>query len=213
MWNEFYDVYVLDKYDLGLDEWFQEENPWASQSMDARMLEAVRKGYWDASDEVVQNLVKEYVESVVQDGVTCCHHTCGNPTLDSYVQGIMSVPGVIDKDTMDEYNRLMKEATHRETPVSRSSSHSSSGATASASIMESANNQTSISDAGYGMTEQATQQNTPDNYVEGYEMTKESINSEESASSTSFSGADVLGSLLVVLAVGVIAIGFRKQRI
>ncbi|MCD4822943.1 MAG: cobaltochelatase subunit CobN [Methanococcoides sp.] len=214
MWNEFYDVYVLDKYDLGLDEWFQEENPWASQSMDARMLEAVRKGYWDASDEVVQNLVKEYVESVVQDGVTCCHHTCGNPTLDSYVQGIMSVPGVIDQDTMDEYNRLMKEATHRVPSASRSTSHSSSGSSASASIVESTNNQTSVSDAGYGTTtEQATKQITPDNYVEGYEMTKESVNNEENASSTSFSSADILGSVLVILAVGAISIGFRRRRI
>nr|WP_276575148.1 cobaltochelatase subunit CobN [Methanococcoides seepicolus] len=220
MWKEFYDVYVQDKYDLGLEEWFDEENPWARQSMNSMMIEVIRKDYWDASDEVLQNLVKEYVESVVENGVTCCHHTCGNPLLDEYLQGVMSVPGVVSKETMDEYNRLMQEATQRDTPSSGSSTHSSSsssGTTASASIVGSTSNQTMVNDGGYGTTtDQATessQQNTPDNYVEGYEMTKESTTSDSASSSTSFSGADILGSVLVILAVGAISIGFRRRRI
>ncbi|WP_305065030.1 hypothetical protein, partial [Methanococcoides sp.] len=60
---------------------------------------------------------------------------------------------------------------------------------------------------------ESSQQNTPDNYVEGYEMTKESTTSDSASSSTSFSGADILGSVLVILAVGAISIGFRRRRI
>ena len=123
-WNQIYDVYVNDKYDLGLDEYFK-ENPYQYQSMTARMLETARKGSWDASDEVIQNLVSEYVESVVESGVTCCHHTCGNALLDEYIQGVMSVPGVVDEETAEEYERLMQEATES-SPSSESSSHSSS---------------------------------------------------------------------------------------
>lgn len=78
-WNEIYNIYVNDKYDLGTKEFFNSSNPHAYQSMTARMLETTRKGYWDAFDEVILSLVKEYVESVVGNGVTCCHHTCGNP--------------------------------------------------------------------------------------------------------------------------------------
>ncbi|MCD4806765.1 MAG: cobaltochelatase subunit CobN, partial [Methanococcoides sp.] len=216
-WNEIYDIYVNDKYDLGMDEFFN-DNPYQYQSMTARMLETARKEYWDASDEVLQNLVKEYAESVVESGVTCCHHTCGNPLLDEYIQGVMSMPGVVSQETIDEYNKLMQEATQRATPSSESSTHSSSsGTTASASIVESTSNQTMVSDAGYGTTvEQApdtSQQNTPDNYVEGYEMTKESTTSDSASSSTSFSGADILGSVLVILAVSVIFIGFRRRGI
>ncbi|MDA0524166.1 cobaltochelatase subunit CobN [Methanococcoides alaskense] len=212
-WNEIYDIYVDDKYDLGMEEFFN-DNPYQYQSMTARMLETARKDYWDASDETLQNLVKEYAESVVENGVTCCHHTCGNPLLDSYIQGVMSIPGVVSQETIDEYNKLMQEATQRETSSSASSTRSSSsGTTASASIVNTTS--TSSVDGGYGTTtEQATessQQNTPDNYVEGYEMTKESTTSDSSSSSTSFSGADILGSVLVILAVSVIFIGFRRR--
>ncbi|WP_338101228.1 cobaltochelatase subunit CobN [Methanococcoides seepicolus] len=218
-WDEIYDIYVTDKYDLGMDDFFDDHNAYAYQSLTARMIETERKDHWDASDEVIQNLVREYVESVVENGVTCCHHTCGNPLLDSYIQGVMSVPGVVSQETAEEYKRLMQEATQRETPSSESStrSSSSSSSSSSASIVESTSNQTMVNDGGYGTTTdqptESSQQNTPDNYVEGYEMTKESTTSDSASSSTSFSGADILGSVLVILAVGAITIGFRRRRI
>lgn len=167
-WDEIYDTYVNDKYDLGVDEFLKTDNPYQYQSMTARMLETTRKGYWDASDEVIQNLVKEYAESVVKDGVTCCHHTCGNSLLDEYVQGIMSVPGVVDEDTAEKYKELMQEATESSEQSSESSSSSSShhdhdtgkatvvsedsaSSNQTASAGESTNNQTvQGSDAGYG---------------------------------------------------------------
>ncbi|WP_244602146.1 cobaltochelatase subunit CobN [Methanococcoides methylutens] len=215
-WDEIYDIYVMDKYDIGVDEFLKTENPYQYQSITARMLETIRKDYWDASEEVKQSLVKEYVESVVNDGVTCCHHTCGNALLDEYVQGIMSVPGVVDQETIDEYNRLMEEATQSNSQSSVSSTRSSSsGNTASASIVNTTS--TSTVNGGYGTTTDqpadASQQSTPDNYVEGYEMTKESVTSDSASSSTSFSGADILGSVLVVLSVAVITIGFRRRRL
>jgi len=111
------------------------------------------------------------------------------------------------------YNRLIEEATQRDTPSSESSTHSSSGTTASASIVESASNQTMVNDGGYGTTTDQATGAAQDNYVEGYEMTKESTTSDSASSSTFFSGADILGSVLVILAVGAISIGFRRRRI
>jgi cobaltochelatase CobN len=217
-WNEIYNIYINDKYDLGLDEFLKSENPYQYQSMVSRMLETARKDYWGASDEVLQNLVKEYVESVVKDGVTCCHHTCGNPLLDEYIQGIMSVPGVVSEETAAEYERLMQEATQRETPSdsTQSERYSSGSSTGTAKIIESGNgNQTIESDAGYGTSadpaQEVSMKSTPDNYVEGYEMTKES-NPDNAASQPSFSGSDVVGAVLVLLAVGAIFIGFRRRR-
>lgn len=110
-WDEIYDVYVSDKYDLGTEEFFN-DNPYQYQAMTARMLETVRKDYWNASDEVVRSLVKKYVESVVENGVSCCHHTCGNPLLDKYVRGLLSVAGVSEQDA-DMYNKMMDEVTER----------------------------------------------------------------------------------------------------
>ncbi len=104
MWNETYEVYVKDKYDLGLKEFF-EENPYAYQSITARMMEVARKGYWHPSEEVLKELAKEYAESVAEHGVTCCHHTCGNPLLREYIAGILSAPGVISTGTAVKYNK------------------------------------------------------------------------------------------------------------
>ena len=236
-WNQINDVYVNDKYNLGLDEYFK-ENPYQYQSMTGRMLETSRKGYWDASDEVIQNLVKEYAESVVESGVTCCHHTCGNALLDEYVQGVMSVPGVVDQATADEYKKLMKEATESsqqqfgESSSSSSSHHDhdtgkatvvsrdSTPSNQTSSAGESANNQTvPNSDAGYGTDSpepapeaRQTSQTSDSDYVEGYEMQKESPVKEEESGGMSFSGADIFGVLFVVAAVGGIYLGFRKKR-
>jgi cobaltochelatase CobN len=111
MWKEFYDVYVMDKYELGLEKWFNKENPWARQSMDARMLEATRKDYWNAPDEIAAQLAKQYMESVVEYGVTCCHHTCGNFLINDYMKGLMNVPDVpIDQTLFQQYHDKMAEA-------------------------------------------------------------------------------------------------------
>ncbi|MEL4305763.1 cobaltochelatase subunit CobN [Methanococcoides sp. LMO-2] len=206
-WNMMYEAYVLDKYDLGLDE-FYAENPYQYQSQLARMLETTRKDYWDASDEVIQTLVREYIESVVENGVTCCHHTCGNALLDEYVQGIMSVPGVVDQATIDEYNKLMQDATHRY-PETSSSSRKTSSNTPSANVVNSTT--TSTDATGYGTTTDQATAASQDNYVEGYEMTRENT-PDESSSSSSFSGSDVIGAVLVLLSAGLIYFGFMRKK-
>jgi cobaltochelatase CobN len=99
MWNEMYDIYVQDKYNLGLKEFFDSNNPYAQQSITARMLEAIRKGYWSPSEDVKTALAETYQKSVEEYGVTCCHHTCGNPLLQDYLQGILSVPEEPSKET------------------------------------------------------------------------------------------------------------------
>lgn len=61
-WQEFYEVYIKDKYNLGLKEYFQKNHPAALAQLSERMLEAVRKGYWDAPEEVVKTLVETHEE-------------------------------------------------------------------------------------------------------------------------------------------------------
>ncbi|WP_440946045.1 cobaltochelatase subunit CobN [Methanosarcina sp. T3] len=223
-WDKIYETMILDSQNVGVDE-FLKKNAYQYQSITARMIETIRKDSWDASDEVLQNLVKEYVESVVKDGVTCCHHTCGNALLDEYVQGVMSVPGVVDEATAEKYKELMEEATQASQSSSESSSHSSKGHQTSVaeklnqtstSTEETASNQTvQNSDAGYDVDSPEpapdVRQAADPNYVEGYEMQKESVEEPESGG-MSFSGADILGTLFVVIAAGGIYLGFRKKK-
>lgn len=63
-WDEFFEVYVEDKYELGLNEWFEEVNPKSQKQMLERMLEATRKDYWQADAEIVQAMIERYQELV-----------------------------------------------------------------------------------------------------------------------------------------------------
>jgi|BioPla2DNA2_1021312.scaffolds.fasta_scaffold09206_3 cobaltochelatase CobN len=88
MWDHVYKVYIEDVHDLGIAEYMSSNNPYAIQSMAARMLDAARKGYWEPTDEMKQRLAEEYQKSVDAQGVTCCHHTCGNIILSDYIDSI-----------------------------------------------------------------------------------------------------------------------------
>jgi cobaltochelatase CobN len=61
-WQEMVDVYVRDKHDLGLKDWFERENPHALAQTVERMLEAARQGYWRADAKVVAELKARYRE-------------------------------------------------------------------------------------------------------------------------------------------------------
>jgi cobaltochelatase CobN len=59
-WQELVDVYVRDKHELGLREWFERENPTALAQTMERMLEAARKGYWNADAATVEELKERW---------------------------------------------------------------------------------------------------------------------------------------------------------
>jgi cobaltochelatase CobN len=148
-WELVYETYINDP---DMQEWFKENNPYAMQSIEARMLETMRKGYWE-NTEIRDQLISEYVKSVVEDGVTCCHHTCGNPLLDEYVKGMMSIVGV-SQELQDAYNQKIAEATDfpETSPTTSPSSSSSSGNRGSSTPVVKSANQTTVqeTDAGYG---------------------------------------------------------------
>ena len=85
MWQESFEVYVEDKHDLDLKAFFETHSPFAYQDLTARMIETVRKAYWDADEATLTRLLDEYVDSVNTHGVGCSTHTCGNPRLLEYV--------------------------------------------------------------------------------------------------------------------------------
>ncbi|WP_462273394.1 cobaltochelatase subunit CobN [Methanohalophilus sp.] len=215
MWNDVYKTYFTEQ-STGIQEHLKATNPYAYQSMAMNLLESARRGEWTPSEEVLEELAKKYEESVVENGPTCCHHTCGNPTLNGYVEGIVSVPGF--------HEALEKVTSTSDTLDSKSSSSSSGGSSVgSARIIqssESTSNQTTAveqTQSGYGESvnkpssdnSESSPQNEED-YVEGYEMTKEKPKEKDSAGS-SFSGADIVGTLLILAAVGAMYIGFRRR--
>lgn len=61
-WHEFKAVYVDDRYNLGLKQWFEQNHPAAKAQIVERMLEAIRKGYWDADDATKRDLARVWAD-------------------------------------------------------------------------------------------------------------------------------------------------------
>ncbi len=108
-WQEMYETYVKDKYNLDVKQRMKDAgNGWAHQSIVARMLEVVRKGYWKPDRKVVERLAREYARSVEQEGLACCDHTCNNPALTEYTAQVMaSVPGL--KNRAKEFKQSLDD--------------------------------------------------------------------------------------------------------
>ncbi|WMW21082.1 cobaltochelatase subunit CobN [Methanolobus mangrovi] len=222
-WDKIYETLVLDSQNIGVDD-FLKENAYQYQSVTARLIENIRKGSWTPSDpDTLNNLVNELVKSVNENGVTCCHHTCGNAQLADFIAGKMQAAGVT-AEMQAAYNELMYEATLRDQFVTQQQIDTSSVKTTDDSLNSvqrtmatGSSNQTMISETGgagtdYDTPVQDSGKSTPDNYVQGYEMTQESVTNDNSVNSPSFSSSDILASVFVLGALGAIYLGFWKRR-
>lgn len=61
-WQEMFEVYVEDKHELALNEWFEQVNPKAQATILERMLEASRKEYWQADDKTLTTMIERLQE-------------------------------------------------------------------------------------------------------------------------------------------------------
>ncbi len=68
-WQEMVDVYVRDKHNLGLKDWFESKNPHALAQTMERMLEAARQGYWKADAATVRELKERWRDLAQRHGV------------------------------------------------------------------------------------------------------------------------------------------------
>ena len=110
MWQQSFEVYVQDKHNLGMEEFFDNNSPFAFQDMSARMLETVRKEYWDADRETLTELLESYVESVKKHGISCTEVSCGNPRLMEYVLQEGQNSGLSGLDLSD-FRAAVEQAT------------------------------------------------------------------------------------------------------
>ena len=85
LWDEVYDVYVQDKFDLGVRTYFEQQNPAALQEMTAVMMETARKGIWEASSEQLEAIAKLHTELVEEYKPSCSGVVCNNSKLREYI--------------------------------------------------------------------------------------------------------------------------------
>ena len=229
MWQGVYDVYVGDayggQYGIDIGKFASEHNPYAYQSMTARMLEAIRHGGWtpsaDVFDNVLKTLVSEHLESVVQaNGPCCCVNCCGNPLLDEYIAGLITKFN-IDPDLAKKYMKIRDDAAGR-TSVSSDSGGSSSGGsgthppeqetpTRSHTSSTASNETTTEGGVGTNVDQPMNpSKQSESNYVEGSEMEVET--SKKFYTGLSFSGAPMIGMILVIALMVIIYWGYRRRR-
>ncbi len=206
MWNDIYETIILDKYEMGLKEVFDAENPFAYQDMVAAMLEAINKGYWEPSDEVVNTLTSAYLESVETHGKACSQNICGNPNL----------PGSPSSKKDSDSSQKSREnnggsGTGSATVLSAEEARSSESCTS---------NQSMMAEGGYGADLEQNPQpdmqarSTSDaNYVEGYEMKKESPEKSGDSGNMPISPSDIIAIASVMLLSGAIFVGYQKKKL
>ena len=103
LWDEIYNVYVKDKFNLGLKEFFENQNPAALEEMTAVMLETVRKGMWKASEQQVADLTQLHTELVNKYKPSCSGFVCDNAKLRDFIAS------KVDAQTAAEYQKNISQ--------------------------------------------------------------------------------------------------------
>ena len=194
MWKEVHEIYVNDRYEMGLRDYFDENNPWARQVITARMLEAARKGRWDPPEEVKRELAEEFERSEIEYGVTCCHHTCGNILLREYMEGILTGTEPTVSPTVTAGRGGSSRHPYPQEPSAPQAA-----------------NETRPVGAGtdYSIEPQAVSEPTEPGTVAVTGMVMESL--QEEGGAPSISGAPLMGIVLVLFILLAIGAGFRRR--
>ena len=105
LWDEMYDVYVKDKYQLGIHEQMGKTNPAALQEMTATMMETARKGYWKASPEQLREIARVHTELVSKYGPSGSSFEGANAKLQQFIASKS------DGAAAQAYNQRMRHMT------------------------------------------------------------------------------------------------------
>ncbi len=99
LWNDIYDTYVKDKYNLGTKEYFTSKNPAAIEEITAVMMETIRKGMWKASPEQIAEIAKLHTEVVNEYQPSCSGFVCNNAKLREFISS------KVDKAAAERYDQ------------------------------------------------------------------------------------------------------------
>lgn len=99
MWDEIYEVYVKDKFQLGIRQYFENQNPAAMQEMTAVMMETARKGMWKATEQQLADIAQVHTELVNAHKPSCSGFVCDNAKLRAFIAS------KTDSDVALEYSK------------------------------------------------------------------------------------------------------------
>ena len=94
-----------------------------AQSSAARLIDMYDKGLMKADAEKIQTLADEYIRSVIQYGVACCHHTCKDLSLAKTIIQLSSLSAAEKKQFAD----ILAKATNTKSVFDGDSEGNSDG--------------------------------------------------------------------------------------
>lgn len=110
VWEEIYNVYVKDKFNLNLQDYFEKQNPAALEEMTAVMLETIRKGMWKASERQVADIAQLHTGLVNKYKPSCSGFVCDNAKLRQFIASKTAPQAAAAyKENIDQ---IRKVATH-----------------------------------------------------------------------------------------------------
>jgi len=89
-WAEVKSVFVDDKFELGMDAFFDQANPFAHQMLMTNLLGAAQRGQWEATAEELAQIAARLAQSVAEHGPACEANQCANPAMTEFVETALS---------------------------------------------------------------------------------------------------------------------------
>ncbi len=113
MWDELVDIYLNDKYKIGVTEWFSSGNQvYPMINFMGTMLTAAHKSndgtgkpYWQANTGTIRQIVNSWASLIHQHGVTCDHHVCGDMVMVEWAMQYM------EGNMLSQFKQVMYKAT------------------------------------------------------------------------------------------------------
>jgi len=107
-WQAFAEIYLDDKHQLGLREFFEQHNPHALQNIASRVLETDRKGLQELDARTLELAARVYVETVAQHGPACTSHICANPELATMAERLAGASEQLAEGTLERFRRQLQ---------------------------------------------------------------------------------------------------------
>lgn len=85
LWDEIYNIYVKDKFGLGLQAYFEKQNLAALEEITAVMMETARKGMWKASEQQLADIAQLHTQLIAKYKPSCSGFVCDNAKLRDFI--------------------------------------------------------------------------------------------------------------------------------
>ncbi len=106
MWNSVIDVYLKDKYNLGVTEWLSTgNNAYAMIDISGKLLTMAHKGFWQADEATIRQIANTWANLIAQQGVACCDCSCGNIAMMQWATQF------INPNILAQFNAQIYQAT------------------------------------------------------------------------------------------------------